>query len=65
MKFLSALCLLFVGLKLTNYISWSWWFVMAPIYPIILYWVLLAVAGLAMVDLVVKEYAEIAKQTKR
>ena len=26
------LTLLFVGLKLTNYIDWSWWWVLAPIW---------------------------------
>lgn len=26
----SALTLLFIGLKLTNYIAWSWWWVLAP-----------------------------------
>lgn len=37
MNFLPLLALLFIGLKLTNYIDWSWWFVMAPLYaPIII-----------------------------
>jgi hypothetical protein len=27
---LPALGLLFVGLKLTGYVSWSWWWVTAP-----------------------------------
>ena len=30
--FLSLLTLLFIGLKLTNYIDWSWWWVLAPIW---------------------------------
>ena len=27
---LSLLGLLFIGLKLTNYVNWSWWWVLAP-----------------------------------
>jgi len=30
--FFSALTLLFIGLKLTNYITWSWWWVLAPVW---------------------------------
>lgn len=30
--FFSALTLLFIGLKLTNYIIWSWWLVLSPIW---------------------------------
>ena len=28
--FAGALTVLFIGLKLTNYIDWSWWWVLAP-----------------------------------
>ena len=49
MNFLPLLALLFIGLKLTNYIDWSWWFVMAPLYaPIIILvgmWVIATCAG--------------------
>lgn len=30
--FLGALTLLFIALKLTNVIAWSWWLVLAPIW---------------------------------
>lgn len=30
LRFLNLLTLLFIGLKLTNYISWSWWYILAP-----------------------------------
>lgn len=30
--FLGALTILFIALKLTNYISWSWWWVLAPLW---------------------------------
>jgi len=31
-SFLGLLTILFIGLKLTNYIDWSWWWVLAPIW---------------------------------
>lgn len=38
MKFFYALTLLFIGLKLTDHIAWSYWAVLLPLYggPIIL-----------------------------
>jgi len=46
--FLGALTLLFIGLKLTGYIDWSWWWVLSPIWipltfvllliPFVVYW---------------------------
>jgi len=30
LSFLSLLTILFVGLKLTNHIDWSWWWVLSP-----------------------------------
>jgi hypothetical protein len=43
-SFLSLLTVLFVGLKLTDNIDWSWWWVLAPLWmPII------AVLGLVLV----------------
>lgn len=32
--FLGALTLLFIGLKLTNYIDWSWWWILSPIWGV-------------------------------
>lgn len=31
MNIFAALTVLFVGLKLTNYIDWSWWLILSPI----------------------------------
>jgi hypothetical protein len=47
--FLGWLTLLFIGLKLTNYINWSWWWVLSPIWIpslvlIVIFLVLLLVA---------------------
>lgn len=30
--FLGLLCVLFIGLKLSGVIAWSWWLVLLPIY---------------------------------
>ena len=32
LSFTGALTVLFVGLKLTNVITWSWWWVLSPIW---------------------------------
>ena len=32
MKLIPMLTVLFVGLKLTEYIDWSWWWVLAPVW---------------------------------
>lgn len=34
-NFLGLLTILFIGLKLTNYIDWDWWLVLLPLYGII------------------------------
>lgn len=39
--FLSLLLLLFIGLKLTGYIDWSWWWVLAP------FWIPFSIALIA------------------
>lgn len=36
--FIPALGLLFIGLKLTDYIDWSWWWVLAPFWLGIALW---------------------------
>jgi hypothetical protein len=41
--FLGLLTILFIGLKLTHYIDWSWWWVLAPIWGV--FAVVLAVLG--------------------
>ena len=46
MGFLGALTVLFVGLKLTGYIDWSWWWVTAPIWGGASVTVALALLGL-------------------
>lgn len=45
--FLPGLALLFIGLKLTGHIAWSWWWVLAPI------WIPVAIALLITLAFVV------------
>lgn len=45
--FLGILTVLFIGLKLTNQIQWSWLWVLAPLWaPIAVLFVILIVSGL-------------------
>lgn len=51
--FLGALTILFIALKLTNVIDWSWWWVLAPLWiPVAV--VLGIIAIVAIVVLIVK-----------
>ncbi len=45
--FAGLLTLLFIGLKLTGHISWSWWWVLAPMWiPASIVFVILIIIGL-------------------
>jgi len=47
--FLGLLTVLFVALKLTGYIQWSWWAVLAPIWgPAVMLLVVLFIAGFVL-----------------
>lgn len=47
--FCGALTVLFVGLKLTDHIDWSWWWVLSPIWiPLAILVVIAAVSIAAM-----------------
>lgn len=48
MGFLEALLLAFIILKLTGVITWSWFLVLAPLYPDIILYIVLAVFGIGM-----------------
>lgn len=51
MPFLPILALIFITLKLTNYITWSWWLVLLPLYPAIIVWsIVAAIAVLSLVE---------------
>ncbi len=46
--FCGLLCLLFIGLKLTGYITWSWFWVLFPVtFPLMIIGIILAVIIIA------------------
>lgn len=48
--FFGLLAVLFIGLKLTGYINWSWWWVLAPLWgPFAVALALFAIAGIIYV----------------
>lgn len=45
--FLSLLGILFIGLKLTGFIAWSWWLVLLPLYGgFVLFFVIVIIAAI-------------------
>ena len=45
MNFFSVLTMLFIALKLTGYIAWSWWWVLSPLWiPFVIYFCSIAIA---------------------
>ena len=46
MSFSSVLFLIFLVLKLTNVIDWSWWWITAPLWGGILLWIILIMADI-------------------
>jgi hypothetical protein len=55
--FMGLLCLMFIGLKLTHYIDWSWWWVLCPL------WIgpaaILVIVGIVLFSIVVVSIMEI------
>ena len=45
--FASALTIVFIVLKLTNHINWSWWWVLSPL------WIDLAIIALLIIVMIV------------
>lgn len=57
--FAGLLTILFIGLKLTGYISWSWWWVLSPIWITVV-----AVIGIFLMIFVVWIIAELLKSNR-
>jgi len=51
--FIGLLTVLFIGLKLTNYITWSWWWVLSPLWINVLA-VFILLAGIALIEKIKK-----------
>jgi len=54
--FFGVLAILFIGLKLTGFIDWSWWWVLAPIWGPML--VLLFIAGMTALLAIGADYLD-------
>lgn len=56
--FLSILALIFITLKLTGYITWSWWFVLSPIWvpSAIAFTIMLTLLSAYTIGFVLEEY---------
>jgi len=39
--FFGLLTVLFIGLKLTGFITWSWWWVLSPLWGGLIFWILI------------------------
>ena len=62
--FTGLLTIVFIVLKLTNYITWSWWWVLSPIWITILFWLSLFLIVLLATGSVAGAATLIAKQRK-
>ncbi len=47
-SFFALLAILFIGLKLTGNIDWSWWWVLAPLWMPAVFGLLVVLGGLAV-----------------
>lgn len=57
--FLSILTLIFITLKLTGYINWSWWWVLAPMWiPLAIFIAVMTVAGIVLIGAAVIDAAK-------
>ena len=68
MNFFSLLTILFIGLKLTNYINWSWLIVLSPmLIPIyiVIGALILIPTGIFLYAIIVAGISEILKIVKR
>lgn len=47
--FFGLLAILFIGLKLTGYIDWSWWWVLSPIWlaPVVVFTIVFLILMIA------------------
>lgn len=65
--FLGLLTLIFITLKLTNFIDWSWWWVLLPLYgPIALgIFIILIVFIKVFVETVYKQWRKAPKEKRK
>lgn len=62
--FLGLLGLMFIGLKLAEVITWSWWLVLLPLYAPIVIVLVIIILAFAFDDLLVNSFIRNHKQRK-
>lgn len=64
--FFDLLCLLFIGLKLTGFINWSWFIILLPLYYILLIQVIIFVFYMVLdvIEFFVNLFKKILKNNK-
>ena len=60
---IGALLILFIALKLTGHIDWSWWWVLSPLW--ILTGIIVVAFGLAVIFLTIKNAIKTKKKVMR
>lgn len=63
--FLGLLTVLFVGLKLTGYIDWSWWWVVSPLWIPLALLISIIIIGALLVGLTKIVGATVEKLSKK
>ncbi len=48
---IGLLGVMFIGLKLTGHIDWSWWWVLSPFWGAFLLWILVVIICIAVVEM--------------
>lgn len=66
-SFLQLLTVLFVGLKLTDYVDWSWWWVLAPLWgPIAFLFSILALICIGgITGIMIQHYSDKMKDRRK
>jgi hypothetical protein len=63
--FFTLLAILFIGLKLTHYINWSWWWVLSPLWiPTAFVCILLIIFAIGALSLIAYETYKDKKRLK-
>lgn len=56
--FVSLLTVLFIGLKLANYINWSWWWILSPVWISIIFLIVVVFFAVLILWLKEKDYGK-------
>jgi hypothetical protein len=60
----TLLTVLFIGLKLTDYIDWSWWWVLSPLWITFVIYIIMSILFMAFAVFVALLPKKISKKNK-